>query len=240
MRVRFRFFVFIFILLLIAAVVCLLTLPVFRAQYVEVHGSDRVNEQTMDDLLAVARDKNVFLADRNALKVEVEKDPYLVYESTWFTFPNRVVVNVEERHPQYYLEHLGNYLAVSSQGIVLSATKEKQVNGIPMITGIQVTAFTIGERVRTEDDVKLIALSRIIEKFEESGMTAEISEVNVNDVVHISMRSVQGYEIQFGTSDSIERKIEWLYSLFRYLEGQNVNRCRIDVSSPENPTYNIG
>lgn len=239
MKVKFRFYVIIFILILILCVVGLLTLPWFNTQHVELHGTERADDEIMAQLLEITKGKNIFRVNRDQLRKEVEKDPYLIYKRTWFKFPNRVVINVEERHPQYYLEHLGNYLAVSSQGFVLSASKEQQVKNIPMVKGLRVTSFTIGQRIKTEEDISLIALNRIMEKFEESGMTYEIVEIDVNDVVHITMLSKQGHKIIFGTSDQIERKIEWIYSLLKQIENQGLANVVIDVSSPDNPSYNV-
>lgn len=237
MKARSRFYLFLFIVLAVAGIVCLLTLPMFHTGEIIVENTNRRNEYIMKAIENLTREKSVFLANRKAIKTEIEKDPYLVYEGITYRLPNKLVIKVNEREPKFYVTHLNTYLYMTYDGYVINAQRDKLNANIPEVKGLAINSFAVREKINIYDSYQLTELSMILEKLIKIGMEARISEIDITDVVNIKMKTTEGNEIIFGTGEQIERKIEWMYSILNTLSKDNTKRYIIDVSAPENPTY---
>lgn len=222
---------------MIGGVVCLLTLPAFHAEYIEIVNTDRKNEYIIEEIENLAKGKSIFLIDRRQVKAEIEKDPYLVYKNITYSLPNKIVIHVEERQPKYYVTHMNNYLYMSYDGIVINAQRDPLQENIPLVKGLVVNSFTVREKLDISDSYQLGELTAIMEKFTPVGMEYRISEIDITDIINIKMKTNEGYEIIFGTSDKAERKIEWLFAILDTLTNNEGKKYSIDVSAPENPTY---
>lgn len=237
MKARSRFYLFLFIILAVAAVVCLLTLPFFHAEYIQVEGTDRNNDYILKSIEQLAKGKSIFLVDRKKVKSEIEKDPYIVYKNITYSLPNKVVVHVNQREPKYYVTHLNNYLYLTYDGIVINAQREKLDRSLPEIKGYAINSFSIREKINIQDSYQLGEITSIMEKMSAVGMESRLAEINVADIINITMKTTEGHEIVFGTSENTEKKIEWIYAVLNMIADDNGEKYSIDVSVPENTTY---
>lgn len=237
MKARSRFYLFLFIILAVAVVVGLLTLPFFHAEYIQVEGTDRNNDYILKSIEQLAKGKSIFLVDRKKVKSEIEKDPYIVYKNITYSLPNKVVVHVNQREPKYYVTHLNNYLYLTYDGIVINAQREKLDRSLPEIKGYAINSFSIREKINIQDSYQLGEITSIMEKMSAVGMESRLAEINVADIINITMKTTEGHEIVFGTSENTEKKIEWIYAVLNMIADDNGEKYSIDVSVPENTTY---
>lgn len=237
MKARTRFYIFLLLILVIGGIVCLLTLPAFHTRYIQIENTDRKNEYILNEIEKLTAGKSIFLADRIKIKTEIEKDPYLVYKTITYRLPDRVVIHVEERQPKYYLTHMNNYLYMTYDGIVINAQKEPLSDNIPVVKGLTVNSFAVRETLNISDSYQLGELTAIMDKFVPVGLEYRISEIDMTDIVNIKMKTNDGHEIIFGTSEKSERKIEWIFAILDNIANEEGKKFSVDVSAPENPTY---
>ena len=237
MKAKTRFYIFLLLILVIVGIVCLLTLPAFHAQYIQIDNTDRKNEYIIKEIEKLVKDKSIFLVDRRKVKSEIEKDPYLVYKNITYSIPNKIVIHVEEREPKYYVSHMNNYLYLTFDGIVINAQKEPLSENIPIVEGLSINSFAIREKINIADSYQLGEISAIMEKMVPVGFEHRLAQIDVSDIVNIKMKTNDGHEIIFGTSEKVERKIEWLFAILDKLTNSEGKKYSIDVSAPENPTY---
>lgn len=237
MKAKTRFYVFLLLILVIGGVVCLLTLPAFHTEYIQIEHTDRKNEYIIKEIENLAKGKSIFLVDRIKVKAQIEKDPYLVYKKITYSLPNKIVIHVEERQPKYYVTHMNNYLYMTYDGIVINAQKEILQRNLPVVKGFTVNSFAIREKINVSDPFQLGELTAIMEKFTQVGLEYRISEIDISDIVNIKMKTNDGHEIIFGTSEKTERKIEWIFAILDKLAVNEGKKYSIDVSAADNPTY---
>ncbi len=236
MQVKFRIYIVVFILILIACIVCLLTLPMFHAQSIELENG---SEEMIEEIEAITKDKSIFLADRDQIKKAVEKDPFLIYEGISYKLPSTVVVEVSTREQAFYVEHYNNYLYLSYDLVVLSSQRSKVDNHVPLVKGLDINTFNIGEVLSSSNANTLEALLNLVGKLSDSGLVVDISEIDVSDIHNIKMVTTQGYTVEFGNAQDVESKIEWINAIIRENEKNQVKSCEINVVSPKNPTYKV-
>lgn len=237
LKAKTRFYIFLLLILVVGGIVALLTLPTFHTQYIQIENTDRNNEYIMSELEELAKGKSIFLVDRIKVKAAVEKDPYLVYDKVTYSLPDKVVIHVEERKPKYYIKHINNYLYMTYDGIVINSQKEILNENVPLVTGLNVNSFTIREKLSVSDDYQMGQLQSLMEKITPVGLEYRLSEIDITDIVNIKMKTTDGHEIIFGTSEKSEKKIEWIFAILNQLTNQEGKRYIINVSATESPTY---
>ena len=122
-------------------------------------------------------------------------------------------------------------------GIVINSQKEILNENVPLVTGLNVNSFTIREKLSVSDDYQMGQLQSLMEKITPVGLEYRLSEIDITDIVNIKMKTTDGHEIIFGTSEKSEKKIEWIFAILNQLTNQEGKRYIINVSATESPTY---
>jgi len=106
-----------------------------------------------------------------------------------------------------------------------------------VVKGLTVNSFAVRETLNISDSYQLGELTAIMDKFVPVGLEYRISEIDMTDIVNIKMKTNDGHEIIFGTSEKSERKIEWIFAILDNIANEEGKKFSVDVSAPENPTY---
>jgi cell division septal protein FtsQ len=106
-----------------------MTSPRLRVARIDVRGADTVAESDLRDRAKSAMGKNIFLADTQAVRRNVLKNPVVLRAKVYRRPLNRLVIRVEERKPFAFLIAGGKSYLIDEKGFVY-AKAGRRISGV--------------------------------------------------------------------------------------------------------------
>ena len=186
-----------------AALHWLLTTQRFAVASVEVRGVSRVPPDQILAVAAIPPGTNIFRLDTMGVTGRVEALPEVRRADVVRELPDRVVISVEERRP-FTLVHGGRLHWMDEEGRLLGASPEAVAPPMPVISGLSADELA---SMRTAPGPKARAAIGVIRALLRSGtgLTAEISEIDMSRREGPVLYTVDGVEVRLGTEDWDER-----------------------------------
>jgi cell division protein FtsQ len=186
-----------------AALHWLLTTQRFAVASVEVRGVSRVPADQILAVAAIPRGTNIFKLDTMGVIGRVESLPEIRRADVVRELPDRVVISVEERRP-FTLVHGGRLHWMDEEGRLLGASPEAVAPPMPVISGLSADELA---SMRTSPGPKARAAIGVIRALLRSGtgLTAEISEIDMSRREGPVLYTIDGVEVRLGTEDWDER-----------------------------------
>ncbi|OGL06620.1 MAG: hypothetical protein A3H48_04340 [Candidatus Rokubacteria bacterium RIFCSPLOWO2_02_FULL_71_18] len=181
----------------------LLTTPRFAVAGVEVRGASRVPAEQILAAAGIEPGASIFRVDTGGVVGRVEALPEIRRADLVRELPNRVVITVEERRP-FTLVHAGRLHWLDEEGRLLGALPEAVAPAVPVISGLSEEEL---RSMRTAPGPKAraaIALIRALLR-SGSGLTAEISEIDMSRRDGPVLYTVDGVEVRLGAEEWEER-----------------------------------
>jgi cell division protein FtsQ len=181
----------------------LLTGPRFAVTSIDVEGVSRVPAERVRAAAGIPSGTNVWRIDPATVIERVEAVPEIRRAEVIRRYPNRVTVLVEERRP-FTLVHAGRLHWLDEEGRVLRETREAVVPPVPVVSGLdeaELASLRTGPGPRAREAVALI---RVLLR-SGSGLTAQISEIDMSRGEGPVLYTVDGLEVRLGTEDWDER-----------------------------------
>lgn len=190
---------------LILVVFLLLNSSIFNLKYYEIHGNERVADQTILVDLGLKEGTNLFRYAISHLHANPVVDPRLSTVDVYFDWPNKVRIVVEESTTIGYVYFQGTYLCIDRKGQVANTTSQPDED-LPLIIGLTVGSFNIGECLNTDDVLRydaVVAVGTAIRKYD---LQTIVNEVNVRVLDDIVLQTDK-MEIRLGSIADVERKV---------------------------------
>ncbi|MBI4635805.1 MAG: FtsQ-type POTRA domain-containing protein [Candidatus Rokubacteria bacterium] len=180
-----------------------LTTSRFAISSVEVRGASRVPAEQILAAAGITPGTSVWRLDAPAIVARVETIPEIQRADVVRALPDRVTILVEERRP-FTLVHAGRLHWLDEEGRLLGAAREAVTPPVPVISGLPeeelVTMRTApGPRARAA-----IGLIRALLR-SGSGLSAEISEIDMSGTEGPVLYTVDGVEVRLGVEDWEDR-----------------------------------
>ena len=157
---------------IIILLIILLNSPIFSLKTFEVEGNNRVSEETIMEELGLDYGQNLF---RYAIS-HIGKNP----------------PTVDSRLSSVDVYFQGTYLCIDQKGQVASSTNQPD-DDLPVIVGLTVGNFSIGEPLGTSDGERYEAVMSIgsnLRKYDISRVVKEINIRNLEDIIMTTDRLV--------------------------------------------------
>jgi cell division protein FtsQ len=176
-----------------------LTSPRFAVSQVEVVGVSRLHPDEVRRAAGVATGTNLFRVSPRAVADAVEALPLVRRAEVVRHFPDRVVIQVEERRP-FTLVHAGRLHWIDEQGIGLTPETRAVPVALPVISGFAPEELATLQRPPSERVAQGISLVRLLVR---SGhpLAAQISEIDVGRPEGPVLYTVEGVEVRLGEED---------------------------------------
>ncbi len=178
---------------IIILLLILLNSPIFSLRTFEVEGNNRVSDETIMEELGLDYGQNLFrYAISHVGKNPPTVDSRLSSVDVYFHWPSTVRVEVEESETIGYVYFQGTYLCIDQKGQVASSTNQPD-DDLPVIIGLTVGDFSIGEPLGTSDGERYEAVMSIgsnLRKYDISRVVKEINIRNLEDIIMTTDRLV--------------------------------------------------
>jgi len=185
--------------------IILLNTPLFSMKTFIVEGNERVETEDIMRDLDLSYGTNLFRYALTHHSDDITVDSRLSTVDVYFRWPSTVRVVVEESETIGYVYFQGTYLCIDRKGQVATSTNTPDED-IPIITGMNVGSFSIGDSLGTDDTERYEAVMTIGTNLRKYEIVDQIKEVNVRVLDDIVMRT-EHLEIRLGDINDMGGKI---------------------------------
>ena len=167
--------------ILIGTLIYILLSPLFNIKDVTVTGNNKLSREEIISLSEIRTEENIFKTSKNDIKNKIKTNPYVENVKIRRKLPDKVEIIVVERVATYMLPFANSYVYINNQGYMLEITSQKA--NLPIITGFSTPEENLheGERLLSEDLVKLGEVLQIIESANANGIQALITKIDISN-----------------------------------------------------------
>ena len=167
--------------ILIGTLIYILLSPLFNIKDVTVTGNNKLSGEEIISLSEIRTEENIFKTSKNDIKNRIKTNPYVENVKIRRKLPDKVEIIVVERVATYMLPFANSYVYINNQGYMLEITSQKA--NLPIITGFSTPEENLheGERLLSEDLVKLGEVLQIIESANANGIQALITKIDISN-----------------------------------------------------------
>lgn len=167
--------------ILIGTLIYILLSPLFNIKDVTVTGNNKLSRKEIISLSEIRTEENIFKTSKNDIKNKIKTNPYVENVKIRRKLPDKVEIIVVERVATYMLPFANSYVYINNQGYMLEITSKKA--NLPIITGFSTPEENLheGERLLSEDLVKLGEVLQIIESANANGIQELITKIDMSN-----------------------------------------------------------
>ncbi len=227
----------IIVAILIISAVGYFMYALLQVEEIKFTGNKKFNNSYLEGLADVEEKTHMFFADTDAIKENLEKEPYIEILEIGKQYPNTIKVTVKEREPKALVKYADSYLLIDGEANMLAILPTLPEESYPVSEGFNINAVTLGKPLATEDTFKVSVLTDIVEELYNKEITDRVVNIDLADINSIKMKTNEGLNIKFGQSDKISDKIKWIKKMIVQLAKEGKKGGSLDVSSGSMATY---
>jgi cell division protein FtsQ len=176
---------------------------------------------------------NIFQINCGKLQKIILRNPRIAAAKVYYALPDKIVVEVQERHPLCLLLFANNYVIIGEDGVAMDIKAENEPIKLPIVTGINVAKITLGGKV---NDAQFNTALEILTLADEN-LRLMLSEIDVkNYVLYVDLpNSHHTLKVELGNGDQLVEKIsKELRSILSHTAPNEL--IKIDLRVPSFPT----
>lgn len=202
--------------------------PYFRVREVEVEGSRKMTKETLLSLTMMEGMPNLFSVNLKKVVKRLEAHPWIDQVRVRKVFPNKILIQVEERKPMAIIQ-LGELYYIDTQGEIFSPVGDRDEYNYTYLTGLT-RQFLEKDPVEAKRLItKALELLKIVEQ-EKLSPLKELSEIHMEKTFGIQcFTKAEGVEVRMGWDDFGE-KLNKLSLIWSDLRKRGCSAVFIDCS----------
>lgn len=202
--------------------------PYFRVLEVEVEGSRKMTKEALLSLTTMEGRPNLFSVNLQRVVKGLESHPWIERVRARKVFPNKILIQVEERKPMAIIQ-LGELYYIDTHGEIFSPVGERDEYNYPYLTGLT-RPFLEKDPVEAKRLImKALEFLKIVEQEKRSPLK-EISEIHMERTFGIQcFTKAEGVEVRMGW-DHFGEKLERLSLIWSDLRKRGFSAIFIDCS----------
>lgn len=201
---------FLFVLAVIIAMILLFLTPIFNIRSVSVEGNNIITDAQITEILKPLVGQNLLRTGSGGITKMLKTNPYVdTVDVQKKLFPPSAEVKITEYTPAAFIRTEGRTLIVNSTLHVLTDSGDI-LQKLPVITGIEVTDYSVGEDITLSNDEKASALAAALTAIESTELLDKIIEIDITNLTYIIINYDDRIQVKCGTALDIDRKIRLL------------------------------
>jgi cell division septal protein FtsQ len=202
--------------------------PFFRVREVEVEGYRKVSKETLLSLITIEGMPNLFTVRLREVAKRLESHPWIDHVKVRKVFPNKILIQVEERKPIAILQ-LEELYYIDHKGVIFSPVGDRDDYNYPFLTGLTHKVLEKDPAEANRLITKALELLSIADKRKVSPLE-EISEVHMEKAFGVQcFRQTEGLEVRMGW-DQFGEKLNRLSLIWSDLQRREWSAASIDCS----------
>ena len=215
--------------LLIFAVLVLVFLasPMFHITHVSINGNIRTPDEEIIGRLRIQETSNLVFFGTGAARARLMENLFIADVTFRRELPNILHVEIYERRLMGYVEHLGFYLYLDDFGTVVDI-RSYMYDPRPLLTGLNIRSFQLGERIDVPDAVALNAVVHYSLLLYHHGLIGRVSHMDVSDTSNIRIL-VNYWEFNVGGVMGADEKLRVMIAMLEAMPDEDMMRGFTDL-----------
>ena len=123
-------------------------LAYFKANHVEVKGNSRLSREDVLTIAQISQTPNILAVNRLIARKRLQDHPWIVNADVIRELPNRLAIRIQEYIPIAVLE-IGTRYLMDSDGHVFKEAAESEGDGLPLVSGLDLTDLDMNQSEST-------------------------------------------------------------------------------------------
>ncbi len=179
-------------------------LPVFKLQEISIAGNSYIPAEDICRIAGIYKGQHVFRVETDKAGQNLRKDLRIEHAVVKRTFPNGVVIEVEERRPVACIACEFGFLDLDRKGMVLNAYRVRRLQTTPLLVGVAVRDLYIGDTV---SDGQILLALEYLSALDDQDLS-QIVEMNLENPWYVVARTTNAAEIRIGVLERLEEKAD--------------------------------
>ena len=188
-------------------------LPIFKLGDIYIAGNTYIPSEDICRIAGVYKGQHMFQVETDKAAQNLRKDLRIEQAVVKRTFPNGIMIEVEERRPVACIACEFGFLDLDRKGMVLNAYRVRHLQTTPLLVGVEAKDLYIGDTVK--DEQTLLALEYLAGLDEQT--LSQIVEMNLFNPQYVVARTTNAAEIRIGVLERLKEKSELTVSFLEDL-----------------------
>lgn len=213
----------------------LLANAVFVVRQVRVEGAGEIPTGDVVRLSEIRLGSSMRRVDAEQVRLAVESDGRLAFESLEKRYPNQIILTVRPRSHDAVMLQGGKVLVLDSAGYVAQVL-DQLPEDLPYVSGLRASYYLLGRQLDTADG-RCAAMGAVLEALKARGATRYASEISVENTEDLRIITRTGVTVLLGNAENMSDKIAWMAGALADLEARGERGGRLDVVSGAKADY---
>lgn len=201
-----------------------------NVERVEVRGNNRLDARYVDTLSGLRSSDHLLTFDRDRVVSDLMRDPWIKDVRVLRKFPNRVIIEIEERTPVAQVLTEVGYCLVDEAGVLIAASPTPWP-AYTLLEGLPVEGLVVSDTIPGETFQYEMEVYRLMDE----KMRARTSYVLPDPEHGMVLVTREGVRIYLGEREELERKLEIAFLILQDELEKYPQLVYIDVSNTSNP-----
>ena len=194
--------------------------PIFNISEIKVSGNQAITQDKVVFLSDIKIGENLFRINKREIISNIKQNGYIESVIIKRKIPNKVEINIVERHINFIIECGSGYAYVNNQGYILEVNSEKY--DAPILLGITTPVEKIVEanRLNSEDLKKLGIVLKIVNICKVNDISELITSIDISDSNNYTLYFENEKKVAYlGDCSDLETRILYLAAMLKSEEG---------------------
>ena len=199
---------------LVAAAVLIIGNNVFSVKLIEVEGNSLINEEAIIELSGIQIGDSMFSLNTEKIRAQINSHEYLEYLGIWKSYPDRVILSVEEDTPRAQVLFMGTLILIGKDCVALEQrAKIDLIDGIPIVKVSDIPKnIQIGKPLAAADG-QMEAVNLVLNELIAQNVLDEISELNATVLDNMYLITEDAVQVTLGKTGALPEKIAYMRAL---------------------------
>lgn len=236
-RQRGGFVRFLLMLAVLCAAALIVKSRVFVVREVSVEGNELRSDAEIVVRSGIELGQNIYSIDEKQVERNLSGDCYVKFIAMRLDLPDKVTLTVEEREARAAVNCAGVILLIDEEGVILERLSSMPSSDVIVVSGLDVQLSAQGRTIDSARAEQMKNMKDILSALETGELSAQISELNVNDRNNLYLVSRTGVQIILGDANNLSEKLVWAKAVLEKLTEEGVMSGVLDVSTGKNAVY---
>lgn len=207
----------------------------FNISQIIVEGNLLLNHDRVVMASGVLKGENIFQINLTEIEENLSHHPYIKNSNVSRVIPNKISIKIQERKKIAVIPHVGSYIYLDNEGIVLDILSMIKEESILEIQGVEVEKFTIGQEIVLKSQLSIDKILEFIQLSDRIAIREDIETMIIDENLNITLHMKHGREVAFGGLNDVKYKLSYLLSILKDLEERNIEKAFIDFTKGSRP-----
>jgi len=205
----------------------------FNVKSIEVTGNKKLSSNEIIRASLCNKGENILKVNTRKGEESIKRLSYIKDCQIRRKFPNKIVIQVEERKEVALIPSLNSIALIDKEGQVLAIERDSNNLQLPKIIGLGEIEIEVGDNVFNK--VKIENIEQFIDIANQLDLLSKMEYINFSDTKNITFRINEGTNVAFGYLDNVKYKLDFLIKIFEDLDKKGIKAKQIFFNKGENP-----